>query len=693
MNSTKLVLVIVCFLSGLVGLRFHANAKEVFVHYLPWYDSKGLRYPLRTGWCYPDGGTYDCSDISVIHYSNEPLIGEYSQFDDEVLEYHLLTIYVAGIDGIIINVNPANSLQKEVSVRVMDKLVRMKNDFAAFNLKVIISYDDNGQSNQALITSYLQWVYDTFYSASSYASLLVKYLNQPIIITWSESDPQHYWSTLQSLFQGNVFVLVRNAVNFQYSDGNFEWVNNLNLGTPISNTQNWGQSYFADFNWISARQSEKGVAPQDVNLAKMGGVYPGFDDGNVPAFWNGGTNRYILRDVDDGETMTLTWEKQISYTPSQGSGLDSVENLWVQIATWNDWPEGTSIEPASAATYGYRALETCREKAAQFKNTAAPYGSACLRVPYHIYEMRRAGSTSAANNAIVQLLSGDCTISTQNSPSGSPSSSTRFVSSPSSSGSPSASRSVSQEPSVSYSSSPEPSASTSPLTLAASSVVPSVSYPSLQASISPSPSRIISANSSPSPEPSNSVIPIPLVSNAKSQTPSSSPSPGPVHSVISILSVSSAQSSTPSLSAEVPHGFSPAPSNSNLASDTPSSSPSVSSSFSSEPSLSSSPTASVSFSASNSPTPSSSASPSPALQCPCECSNLLESLDVGEFARNCRIRMLFRSNAFPLIELGDAQVLGLCQRQIAECTEKVKSPVVDGFPHNPLLDFDLSFGN
>ncbi|PXF40175.1 hypothetical protein BWQ96_10113 [Gracilariopsis chorda] len=627
MNSTKLVLVIVCFLSGLVGLRFHANAKEVFVHYLPWYDSKGLRYPLRTGWCYPDGGTYDCSDISVIHYSNEPLIGEYSQFDDEVLEYHLLTIYVAGIDGIIINVNPANSLQKEVSVRVMDKLVRMKNDFAAFNLKVIISYDDNGQSNQALITSYLQWVYDTFYSASSYASLLVKYLNQPIIITWSESDPQHYWSTLQSLFQGNVFVLVRNAVNFQYSDGNFEWVNNLNLGTPISNTQNWGQSYFADFNWISARQSEKGVAPQDVNLAKMGGVYPGFDDGNVPAFWNGGTNRYILRDVDDGETMTLTWEKQISYTPSQGSGLDSVENLWVQIATWNDWPEGTSIEPASAATYGYRALETCREKAAQFKNTAAPYGSACLRVPYHIYEMRRAGSTSAANNAIVQLLS------------------------------------VPQQV---------------------------VQYPKNRP---PSPSRIISANSSPSPEPSNSVIPIPLVSNAKSQTPSSSPSPGPVHSVISILSVSSAQSSTPSLSAEVPHGFSPAPSNSNLASDTPSSSPSVSSSFSSEPSLSSSPTASVSFSASNSPTPSSSASPSPALQCPCECSNLLESLDVGEFARNCRIRMLFRSNAFPLIELGDAQVLGLCQRQIAECTEKVKSPVVDGFPHNPLLDFDLSFGN
>lgn len=682
---------VLCLFYCLLGHPLFANAKEVFVHYLPWYDSKGLRYPFRSGWCYPDGGNYDCSDTSVIHYSNEPLIGEYSQFDGEVLEYHLLTMHVAGIDGIIINVNPANSLQTEASVQVMDKLVQMKNDFAAFSLKIIISYDDQGQSNQALITNYLQWVYDTFYNAPKYAPLMARYVNQPIIITWSESDPQHYWNTLQNLFQGNVFVLVRNAVNFQYSDGNFEWVNYLNLGTPTSNTQNWGQQYFADFNWITARQRENGVALQDVNVVRMGGVYPGFDDRNVPAFWNGGTNRYILRDVDDGETMALTWEKQLSYIPSQASSLDSVENVWIQIATWNDWAEGTSIEPATASTYGYRALETCREKAAQFKNVVAPYGSACLRVPYHIYEMRKTGATSAADNAIAQLLSGDCTIP-QTSPSGSPSSSARFASSPSTSlHSPSASRSVSQQPSVSYSSTPEPSASASSVTLTPSFVSPSISYPSLQASTSPYPSRLVPTISSPYPESSHSVIQVPSIFSTQSHTPSSAPKPS--HSAILTPSAPITQIHSPfSSPAEISHGFSPSPSASKVASNTPSSSPWIS--YSLEPSSSGSPSASVSFSASTSPTPSSSSSPSVALKCPCECSSLSESFDVDEFARNCRIQMLFRSDSFPSIQLGDIQVLlGLCQREIFECAKKIPSSISEDGPQDKRHLFDLPWAN
>ena len=73
-----------------------ARTKKVFAHYLPWYNAADGN---RTGWCYEG----DCSDLTNIHYSNQPRIGEYSQRNSNVLEYHILTAYMAGIDGFILS--------------------------------------------------------------------------------------------------------------------------------------------------------------------------------------------------------------------------------------------------------------------------------------------------------------------------------------------------------------------------------------------------------------------------------------------------------------------------------------------------------------------------------------------------------------------------------------------------------------
>ena len=389
------------------------RAKKVFAHYLPWYDATGLPNDDRSGWCYPDGtSSYSCTDPSIIHYSNSPLIGEYSQYDDDVLEYHLLTAFVAGIDGFIINLNPQSTSQKNITTQLLNRINTLKIDFPSFDFKIIISYDDSGETNQTIINNNFTYIRDSIYTNAAYSNLvfLDDVGNVPVLLAWSESDPTYYWNTVQTLFGGNVTFMIRNPINFDYSTGNFEWLAYLNTGMPMNNTANWGEQYFQDFDWVMARQLDFGLMnPASVNEVKMGSAYPGFNDQNVPAFWNGGTNRYFHRTVDDGETMALTWQKQIDYTPKRLGGVDCVENAWVQLVTWNDWPEGTSIEPASSGTYGYAALYTTHTKIGEFKGVTPAFAGICLEVPYEIYQARKNNNNTIADQAITALLMQNCT--------------------------------------------------------------------------------------------------------------------------------------------------------------------------------------------------------------------------------------------------------------------------------------------
>lgn len=410
----KLRFLVPCFLVLLQVTSIKSSrTPKVFVHYLPWYDGNGTKYPQRTGWCYPTDGAYNCQDSGTKHYTNIPLIGEYSLFDNHVLEYHLLLIHTAGIDGIILNINPADAMQRDASIAVLDKIVDLNTRHApAFQVRVIISYDDGGSASTDQISDLMRWTVDKVYKNNTYSSVIFRddERNAPVYVVWSESNRAMYWSVLNELFAGNVTILTRNAVGFEYSTGNFEWVNYLNNAPPKTNTNNWGQQYFNDMDWIMARQSDMGVPPQSINLLKMGNVYPGFDDLNVPPFWNGGQNRYILRDMDQGTTMNLTWEQQISYTPQRLGGPDTVTNPWVQIVTWNDWPEGTSIEPATESSYGYSALETSFQQIPRFKGTSTPYDILCLRVPYQIYLHRKAALDDLAERGVAHLLQYTCDL-------------------------------------------------------------------------------------------------------------------------------------------------------------------------------------------------------------------------------------------------------------------------------------------
>ncbi|MAG92951.1 MAG: hypothetical protein CMJ48_04290, partial [Planctomycetaceae bacterium] len=126
-------------------------------------------------------------------------------------------------------------------------------------------------------------------------------------------------------------------------------------------------------------------------------VFPKFHDIYRQA---GLHDSYGSLDDQDGKTFTQTLE----FAWRSNSRL-------IQIATWNDYGEGTTIEPT--ATHGYRYLETLQKRRKTQSGKAFPFVPDDLRLPIMLYELRkqRAGEkavTEKLNRASGLLFSSKC---------------------------------------------------------------------------------------------------------------------------------------------------------------------------------------------------------------------------------------------------------------------------------------------
>jgi hypothetical protein len=87
--------------------------------------------------------------------------------------------------------------------------------------------------------------------------------------------------------------------------------------------------------------------------------------------------------------------------PSRGSIADDGGRTWadtlqraleslapaIQLATWNDWGEGTAIEPS--LEFGYRDLETLQRLRRELVDSRFAYNHEDLRLPHRLYRLRR----------------------------------------------------------------------------------------------------------------------------------------------------------------------------------------------------------------------------------------------------------------------------------------------------------------
>jgi hypothetical protein len=307
---------------------------------------------------------------------------------------------VAGIDGIIIDLNPSRPEQIKITLKCLNKLKEMHEKYQNFSMKFIIAYDQQDQT--ANIFNDFKYIKDSLTNNASFDSFRFNddVTGNPVIMTWADFNLPLFSICIDSVYSKKVLYLKRDASAFKYSDGTFEWVNYLENNTDTSEKKYWGKNYFEDQEYEMANQHKKFIPAPDRNYLFMGAAWPGFDDHN--AGW--GEHRWINRYVEAGETMALTFDRQIKYVPGT-DGPVYADLPWIQLVTWNDFPEGTSIEPGTLDTYGFNAIKTTQNKIADFKKIKT-IDSSAVRIPYAIYLARKDGKNDIANCMIEQIMLG-----------------------------------------------------------------------------------------------------------------------------------------------------------------------------------------------------------------------------------------------------------------------------------------------
>jgi hypothetical protein len=352
--------------------------RKIFVHVMPWFQVGGQHWTMRSR-----------NSATGIASWYAPMIGEYSSNDGNVIEYQLLLMKYAGIDGVLLDwpgLATANDLpQNKASAEAMI------NRTAAFGLEFGVVYEDQYAVSVDVARNDMAYVRDNFFTRPNH----IKVNGAPALLVFG---PQKFrtaadWTTILSAFPTSptFFALWYNNAAGSNADGKFAWI---------------------------AQNGLKGVSDFDnaldgVNHGLMIPVlYPGFNSYYAEGGWPGPTFKisYTLKtdNTEGGDTFRSTFD------------LGKYAGDPLQIATWNDYGEGTMIEPTNQ--FQYRFLTTLQQ------SVGTVYTDAELKIVKMLYDQRKqfgASRQSVLDQASAALAALDiatacgilgCTVPVHNGP-------------------------------------------------------------------------------------------------------------------------------------------------------------------------------------------------------------------------------------------------------------------------------------
>jgi len=226
-----------------------------------------------------------------------------------------------GIAGAIADwFGPANS-----SIEAATQLLKKEAESSGGQFQFAIM-EDKGAVGSAAMNNGCdvsdQLISDLNYIASQYESspAYITVDGRPVVYFFDVDAFYVDWARVLSSVTGNPLVLIRGADGFTRStaDGGYSWVDIQNAN-PFDPELSLQDSFFQ-------------TAKQAPNRLAIGTAFKGFND--TLAAW--GTNRVI--DQDCGETWLHSF-REVGKFYSSGNQLPAL-----QIATWNDYEEGTGIE-------------------------------------------------------------------------------------------------------------------------------------------------------------------------------------------------------------------------------------------------------------------------------------------------------------------------------------------------------------
>ncbi|MBB6428298.1 glycoside hydrolase family 99-like domain-containing protein [Algisphaera agarilytica] len=343
----------------------------VLGHFLPWYTLQGSSFPLAA----EDAATIthpptiendrhwrDPRAVYRRTHHHMPEIGRYDSRDPETLGWQFGCMVDAGLTGFIINWNGQNSVENTITLAVLEALEAWNQANPDTPLAYCLSIDSQAQlptegKTPAPLAEDVAYI-KTHLLRSAY----LHRDGRPVFTCFPYEDNLPDWLEAfdQQFGSGGYDFLWSNVAKGQGETGCFLWVEPSESSTDYSNA----------YPWLDPEDSGEGRAreryaqwsdPKHRHLYGMAGVWPGFDDSLVAWAWKPKEQhdrvrpRIIARQNQKGSCYQQLWQSYLDE-------LDRAESLplpLVQIVTWNDWAEATTIEPAR--DYGRSLLEETRQ--------------------------------------------------------------------------------------------------------------------------------------------------------------------------------------------------------------------------------------------------------------------------------------------------------------------------------------------
>ncbi|MEJ0091089.1 MAG: glycoside hydrolase family 71/99-like protein [Limisphaerales bacterium] len=358
-------------------------SKVVMVYYMPWFTAKP--YSGTWGWHW----TMDHFNPDQVNASGErqiaswyyPLIGPYDSADPAVMEYHVLLMKLAGIDGVIVDwYGSANFLDYSGNNQVTLKLLQFARKAG---LKFSICYEDQTISHMieenylnptgAVLHAQKEMLYlqTNFFSDASYLWLK----NQPVLLNFG---PQHFttssnWADIFSVLSAtNQPAFFTEDNRLAVGAGAFSWPPMWMSQVPGTGGVLSGaalKSYLADFDQKAASWP-----------AFISSAFPRFHDIYQRA---GGRNYWGYLGDRRGDTLRETLSR----------GMTNSSAI-VQIVTWNDFGEGSMVEPTQE--YGFRDLGIIQDFRRQYLEPNFSNNTNDLNLALQFYNLRQKSMTNSA---------------------------------------------------------------------------------------------------------------------------------------------------------------------------------------------------------------------------------------------------------------------------------------------------------
>jgi len=364
------------------------EAKKIMAHYMPWFSAKPTSSTWGWHWTMnhfnPDVISNGQRQIASQFY---PSIGPYDSSDPVVLEYHVALMKLAGIDGVIVDWYGSQNYNdypfiNTATLRLFEATQRAGLDFS-------ICYEDNT----------IKWMVDNAKISASQAitraqqdvlqlqqryftnALYLRHDNKPTLFTFgpqyfTNNAAWHPWESIFSVLTTNpCFVTLDNLHNLAVANGAFAWPPMWKASGGVLSLASLN-SYLTDFENAGAGWGIVGAmaVPEFHDIYAEAGL--GYTYGQLYPY--GG----------------LTFSNTLTRALTNASDV-------VQIATWNDFGEGTIIEPT--AEFGYQYLGIVQALRRKYVSPAFSCTTNDLTLARRLYDLRKQYTGNAAAQAALDL--------------------------------------------------------------------------------------------------------------------------------------------------------------------------------------------------------------------------------------------------------------------------------------------------